>query len=967
MNIGVLTVSLGCDTIGLNKATKSMNIMAQRFRTFGYLASMAITAPIVMAGKAVFKMAKDYEYSMQKIVGLTGVAQSAVNDWSAEILKLGPQLGKTPQELADALYYISSSGIRGAEAMDVLKLSAKAAAAGLGETQTVANYLTSVLMAYQGTGITAAYATDVLVAAVRVGKAEATGFASAMGGVIPIAAQLGVSIDQVAGGLAAITLSGASAANAATYLRGVFNALLKGGELGKGAAALTTMKTSYQELRDVLRTQGLIPLMQKLNDMSAQYGETLYSKVFPNIRAMLGVLSIAGKNFKYNTQIMNEVTNSTGSLGAAWKAVADTIKIKYDRAISAANVSMITLGKSVAEAALPMLEKLIQQLNKLTIWFDSLTEAQKRHKLSWLAFIAILGPASLLISLIGYALSGLVTIVRGAIFAFNVLKTVMIANPYLAVIGFVATLAGGYLLLKNRTKDVADEQSRLNKLMDEADRANEDKKSIGERIDVLFALNPRQLEELKNDIGTQKILQENQITNLEAYRKTWLENDTGWIAMRKKQDFNEYNLRGWENKVISEQDQVQEFRWRESVNTQQKYMQEYIKNRESFIATQLKTADEQKGVLDKWAKQVEEQFKKVMTPIKQAEAALKQYLEEQQEVMDSFDDLAEGELHINRMTKLLGDGFDTASAKTELYNKILETLADTTIPLTDERMLELVKAVKLINETITPILKEDWKKTLGIGTGGKLAVSHIPTIDFDIESMNTLQEELAQIALKETWMGDTFDNVAAQTNVLENAIDALYRKYPEGNALIYDLISQYDALIVKQNEIGFSAKRMGNTLANVFTDMATQMGAVIVGQENAWMAMVDTMLQGIQQVISLLLAEAIAAMIAKESYKGLVGLITMAVGLGGIMALWGKYKSKVAGEAKMAGGGVIPDGYPNDSYPARLTSKETILPPKALSSIMNQSDYNERLVAEVTGEQLNFILIRTNRKKNSYR
>jgi TP901 family phage tail tape measure protein len=317
LNLGTLTVSLGVDVGGLAQArtamlgfektaTNSLNGISQKFRTFGYLASATITAPMVLAGKAVFDMAKEYEYSMQKIVGLTGVAQQSVNNWSDAILKLGPQIGKGPKELADALYFISSSGIKGAEAMNVLELSAKAAASGLGETKDVADLLTSALNAYRGTGLTAGYATDVLVAAVREGKAEAAGFASAMGQIIPIAAQLGVTFDQVAGGMAAITLTGSTSSQAAVYLKGVFNSLLKA--TTQGEAALRSAGTSYGELRRILGENGLIPLMQKLRDINQKYGDELLSDVLPNIRALTGFLSLAGKNFQYNTEVMKRVT-----------------------------------------------------------------------------------------------------------------------------------------------------------------------------------------------------------------------------------------------------------------------------------------------------------------------------------------------------------------------------------------------------------------------------------------------------------------------------------------------------------------------------------------------------------------------------------------------------------------------------------------------------------------------------------
>ena len=399
-------------------AIASLSMVSQRLRTFGYLASATLTAPIVLAGKAIVKLASDFEFSMQKIVGLTGTAQSTVNEWADQIKLIGREFGKKPQELAEGLYYIASSGIKGAQALDVLKLSAKAAAAGLGDTQSVANYLTSVLNAYRNTGLTAAYATDVLVAAVREGKAEASGFASAMGSVTPIASLLGVSIDQVAGAMSAMTLTGSTAAQAATYLRGIFNGLMKESEGGAEAmeaasGAIGGMGTSYEELRNILQTGGVIALVKKLNDLSAVYGETLVSKVFPNIRAMTGILSLSGKNMQYNSEMIKRITESQGSLGKAFAAVSDTIKIRYDRALVAANIALIEVGKTIATAFLPILEKWVGWLEVLIRWFNNMDQGWKNFIMWILKALAVLGPLNLALSILGYTIVMVRNIING--------------------------------------------------------------------------------------------------------------------------------------------------------------------------------------------------------------------------------------------------------------------------------------------------------------------------------------------------------------------------------------------------------------------------------------------------------------------------------------------------------------------------------------------------------------------------
>ena len=105
----------------------------------------------------------------------------------------------------------TSAGFEGKEALDVLEASAKAAAAGLGETKQVADAVTSAVNAYGIENLSAARSTDILVATVREGKAEADSIAGALGQVLPAASELGVEFAELGGTIAALTRIGLGA------------------------------------------------------------------------------------------------------------------------------------------------------------------------------------------------------------------------------------------------------------------------------------------------------------------------------------------------------------------------------------------------------------------------------------------------------------------------------------------------------------------------------------------------------------------------------------------------------------------------------------------------------------------------------------------------------------------------------------------------------------------------------------
>ena len=989
MNIGALTVTLGVDTSGLTlanthllswekKTTTTLNRMSQRWRTYGYLASAALTLPIVVASKATFKAAKDFEFSMQKIVGLTGTAQDTVNAWREDLLKLGPELGKSPQELAEGLYFIASSGIAGSEAMNVLKLSAKAAASGLGETQTVAEYLTSALNAYRGTGLSAAYATDILVAAVRVGKAEASGFASAMGAVIPIASTMGVTLDQVAGAMAAITLTGSSAAQAATYLKGMFNILLKKSEFGEGAEALNSIKTSYEELRAILKSGGIIPVIEKIRKGMDAYGDTLVAKVFPNIRAMTGVLSLSGKNFEYNSKIMKEVTNSAGALGAAWAAVSNTIKIKFDKAISSAQVAMITLGKSVAEAVIPVLQWLVKQLQKLTEHFNSLSDSQKRFRIIVAAVVAALGPLLMIASVIGYSISGLISLVTklSAVFIFMA-KTILTAirnqtmynatlvsgmsnkakfattliNPWVlltAAIGF-ATIA-----LVKYMKKMDELPERVQNLRDSFKGIVAEEKGIEDMLSVSFAMDQGQLENFKNVLEQRlQILKDDRIKLL-ALRNDWFVDDKKYAKLQSDLLINTKNLEKW---TIKKPGSVTANYFAKEVEKSRKALAKYTTSYMVGLDKDVAEFDKKiAGTLNS-IKKVNEEVNRIQTdPILKAFEDQKKAFEDQKKAeqlaLDIFEDLAKGELQISRMTKLLGETFDTAGEKTKLYNKILESLAKTTIPLTDKRLRELTGLIQtLSHQEFFKELEKDLQKSV--------MPSPVQNYDYsemfsklsgtrgtsELNFMKQFQTELDLITLKNKTLGESFNAGRAQLTYFKQVLEKLWDagKRP-GDFILDQVITRMKELTNQQYAL--------DLLTDAFTDFFSITAKEFAHFDEFIKSWVNSVLRSFQRLIAELLAKKLATL--------LVSIFSAGAGTG-IGAL---RTTPIAG---LAQGGVVPPGYPKDTYPAMLTSGETVIP-AGIGNLQNQTWGNqfETVVFEIREDRLRGILNKGNRKNNLY-
>ncbi len=297
-----------------------------------------------VVGAASVKMAMDFEDSMEKVKNLVGVSQGQIDQWSDDLLKLAPKVGKSPKELADALYFVSSSGIKTSKVLNTVKVSAQASALGLGDAAVVADALTSAMNAYADSNLSARDATNVLIKTVREGKLESDELAGSIGRVLPIASKLGVSFQDVGASLASMSLQGLDAAEATTALRGIFSATFK--PTADANDALRSVGLSAEELRKSLKEKGTLATLEML---SAKFDGNVESmaKVFPNIRALVGAFNLVGDNAERNAKITEELNKQTDDLGRKWEDFSKTPAQQMRAAVAGVQAAMVELGQKI--------------------------------------------------------------------------------------------------------------------------------------------------------------------------------------------------------------------------------------------------------------------------------------------------------------------------------------------------------------------------------------------------------------------------------------------------------------------------------------------------------------------------------------------------------------------------------------------------------------------------------------------
>jgi len=345
-----------------NKALKRSGSLFGKFsRGVGRSAGVAVAA-IAAIGGAAARMAAEFETSFAKIEGLVGVSGQALGKLEEAAQTLGPQFGKSANEAADALFFITSAGLRGAAATEVLEASLKGAAIGLGETKTIADLATSAVNAYGQQNLNGAQAVDVLTEAVRLGKLEPAELAQSMGQVLPISSNLGVSFQEVGAAMAGMSKTGTDASTAATQLRQILNTIAK--PTSQANEQLASMGMSAEGLRKQIREEGLFATLETLTTAFDGNIEAT-TQVFGNIRALSGVLDLMGASVDDNRELFRQMTDDVGVLDEALQVTEQTASFKFNRAMEGVKASLIPVGTTLLEVGSQLLDGLMPIIDQM--------------------------------------------------------------------------------------------------------------------------------------------------------------------------------------------------------------------------------------------------------------------------------------------------------------------------------------------------------------------------------------------------------------------------------------------------------------------------------------------------------------------------------------------------------------------------------------------------------------------------
>ncbi len=284
--------------------------------TVGSLVSTGVNRAISAVKETLadtVRKGREFERAWANVTTVLFTSADEADRMKRELMKLDPALGDTT-DLAKGMYEVLSASIEPTKAIAFLGEAAKSAKAGLTDVRTAVDVLTTVINAYGMKAEDVTKISDIMFQSVNVGKLTYEQMAAALGTVVPVAAQVGVSFDEIAAAMSTLTRSGVDANTTTTQLRQILVSVLK----PTAEAAKLAKSLGLEFNSQALASKGLSGFLQ---DVTAKTGNSsdLMTVLFGNVRALSGVMGLAGQNAKAFSGDLEVMKAAAGSTETAFK------------------------------------------------------------------------------------------------------------------------------------------------------------------------------------------------------------------------------------------------------------------------------------------------------------------------------------------------------------------------------------------------------------------------------------------------------------------------------------------------------------------------------------------------------------------------------------------------------------------------------------------------------------------------
>lgn len=382
------------------KAAKGAN---GELKTLG-LAYMALS--VAMAGviaKAV-ETAATFEQSMAKVKAISGATAEEFENLRNQALELGATTVFTASQSADAMGFLAMAGFKTTQIMEAMPGVLNLAAAGQMEIARTADIASNILTGFQLEAGETSRVVDVLAKTMTSSNTNIEQLGYGMKYLAPVAASLGVSIEEAATAVGVLSNAGIQGEMAGTQLRAILLRLVKPPKQAR--EALDALNVTLQD------TQGnFLPLGNVIGQLERAFGGLTQSQqaqaasMIAGVEATSGFLTLINNGQNSFDSFTESLLNAGGTAQEIAEIQMDTLKGAIIEMTSALEGVGITVGDKFA----PAVRMVTEEITGLLLGFNNLDPAMQTAIIAFTTATPLIMGGVMAIRALSVALWGLAT------------------------------------------------------------------------------------------------------------------------------------------------------------------------------------------------------------------------------------------------------------------------------------------------------------------------------------------------------------------------------------------------------------------------------------------------------------------------------------------------------------------------------------------------------------------------------
>lgn len=375
LKVGELYAVLSLQKEGFDRGLKDSGGALSSLKTVAVGVAAGVVGALALIGGAAVKTATDFESNMASVATILGESTPGRLQELGEAVKaMSIATGKDLGDLSQGLYDVIGTFGDIPDAVGWLEIAARAGSAGMATTKESIGLLAMVTKAYGDTSLEAAQkASDLAFQTANLGVTTFPEMAASMGKILPVAANMKVSQEELFAAMATLTGVTGNTSEVVTQLNSSMRSFLKPNK---------DMKAALKELgyeggdagKKLVEEHGLVGALKMITETSVASEKGLTS-VLGRSEAYVATLYLTGEGADVFAQKLEAMANVAGITGEAFGVQQATVSSSMARIAASINVALVTIGEKFLPMLSDLLEWVLSNMPAITKVFDDVFTA----------------------------------------------------------------------------------------------------------------------------------------------------------------------------------------------------------------------------------------------------------------------------------------------------------------------------------------------------------------------------------------------------------------------------------------------------------------------------------------------------------------------------------------------------------------------------------------------------------------